>query len=166
MIIRRMVESMHPLDDIDRAILRVLEDDGRLTFEELGRSVGLSRPAVHERVKRLVAHGVIRRFRASLDWDALGLPITAFVWIRTAAAACAELAQTVARLDPEDVRVEECHRVAGDWSLLVKLRTPSLPALLAFGDRLRALPGVVATTTTVVLETISEDARPRPTGSR
>ncbi len=159
-----MVETGHQLDDVDRQILRALEDDGRLTFEELGRSVGLSRPAVHERVKRLVARGVVRRFGASLDWDAVGLPITAFVWIRTAAADCAAVAQTVARLDPEDVRVEECHRVAGDWSLLVKLRTPSLPALLAFGDRLRAEPGVVATTTTVVLETISEDARPLAAG--
>ena len=161
-----MVENGHPLDDIDREILRALEDDGRLTFEELGRSVGLSRPAVHERVKRLVAHGVVRRFGAVLDWDAVGLPITAFVWIRTEAAACAEVAQTVARLEPEGVRVEECHRVAGDWSLLVKLRTPSLPMLLAFGDRLRAEPGVVATTTTVVLETISEDARPRAATAR
>jgi Lrp/AsnC family leucine-responsive transcriptional regulator len=166
MIIRRMVESAHPLDDIDRQILRMLEHDGRLTFEELGRSVGLSRPAVHERVKRLVAHGVVRRFSAILDWEALGLPITAFVWIRTAAADCAAVAQTVARLDPGDVRVEECHRVAGDWSLLVKLRTPSLPMLLAFGDRLRAEPGVVATTTTVVLDTVSEDARPAPIGER
>jgi Lrp/AsnC family leucine-responsive transcriptional regulator len=156
-----MVDRSHQLDDTDRQLVHALERDGRVTFEELGRAVGLSRPAVHERVKRLVAQGVVRRFSAVLDWDAVGLGVSAFLWIRTAAASCAELAQAVARLGSDDVRVEECHRVAGDWSLLVKVRTPSLPALLAFGDLVRAQPGVVATTTTVVLETISDDARPR-----
>jgi Lrp/AsnC family leucine-responsive transcriptional regulator len=156
-----MVETPRPLDDTDRRLLHALEQDGRLTFEELGRAVGLSRPAVHERVKRLVAQGVVRRFSALLDWDAVGLGVSAFLWIRTASESCAELAQTVPRLGSEDVRIEECHRVAGEWSLLVKVRTPSLPALLAFGDLVRAQTGVVATTTTVVLETISDDARPR-----
>jgi len=156
-----MVDHARQLDDTDRQLVHALERDGRVTFEELGRAVGLSRPAVHERVKRLVAQGVVRRFSAVLDWDAVGLGVSAFLWIRTAAASCAELAQAVARLGGDDVRVEECHRVAGDWSLLVKVRTPSLPALLAFGDLVRAQPGVVATTTTVVLETISDDARPR-----
>jgi Lrp/AsnC family transcriptional regulator, leucine-responsive regulatory protein len=160
-----MVEITRQIDDTDRQLLCALERDGRMTFEELGRAVGLSRPAVHERVKRLVAHGVVRRFGAILDWDAVGLGVSAFLWIRTAAASCAELAQSVARLGSDDVRVEECHRVAGDWSLLVKVRTPSLPSLLAFGDLVRAQPGVVATTTTVVLETISDDARPRSADS-
>jgi DNA-binding Lrp family transcriptional regulator len=64
----------------------------------------------------------------------------------------------MATLATGEARIEEVHRVAGDWSLLVKVRTPSLPALLAFGDVVRAEPGVVATTTTVVLETIAEDA--------
>jgi Lrp/AsnC family leucine-responsive transcriptional regulator len=156
-----MVENPRQLDSTDRQLVHALERDGRVTFEELGRSVGLSRPAVHERVKRLVAQGVVRRFSAVLDWDAVGLGVSAFLWIRTESASCAELAQAVARLGGDEVRVEECHRVAGDWSLLVKVRTPSLPALLAFGDVVRAQPGVVATTTTVVLETISDDARPR-----
>jgi Lrp/AsnC family leucine-responsive transcriptional regulator len=158
-----MVETHARIDDVDREILRQLTEDGRMTFEELGRTVGLSRPAVHERVKRLVSTGVLRRFGAILDWDAVGLGVTAFVWVRTAAASCAETARVVAALGSDDVRVEECHRVAGDWSLLVKLRTASLPALLAFGDLLRAQEGVVATTTTVVLETVTEDAAPRAT---
>jgi Lrp/AsnC family leucine-responsive transcriptional regulator len=155
-----MVSTARDLDDLDRRLLALLERDGRQTFEELGRTVGLSRPAVHERVKRLVATGVVRRFGAVLDWDAIGLAITAFLWIRTSAATCAEVARATAQLGTDETRVEEVHRVAGDWSLLVKLRTPSLPALLAFGDVIRAQPGVVATTTTVVLETIAEDEAP------
>ena len=153
-----MVSSARDLDQLDRRLLALLEHDGRQTFEELGRTVGLSRPAVHERVKRLVASGVVRRFGAVLDYGAVGLGITAFLWIRTSAATCAEVARAMASLETGATRVEEVHRVAGDWSLLVKLRTPSLPELLAFGDVVRAQPGVVATTTTVVLETIAEDA--------
>ncbi len=132
-----------------------------MTFEELGRRVGLSRPAVHERVKRLVASGVVRRFGAVLDWEAVGLAVTALLWVRTAGTSCAETARVIAGLAGEDVRIEECHRVAGDWSLLVKVRTASLPALLAFGDLVRAQTGVVAATTTVVMETIVEDAELR-----
>jgi Lrp/AsnC family leucine-responsive transcriptional regulator len=153
-----MVAPSRQLDELDRRLLALLERDGRQTFEELGRTVGLSRPAVHERVKRLVAAGVVRRFGAVLDWEAIGLAITAFLWIRTEAASCAAVAKAMATLATGEARIEEVHRVAGDWSLLVKVRTPSLPALLAFGDVVRAEPGVVATTTTVVLETIAEDA--------
>jgi Lrp/AsnC family leucine-responsive transcriptional regulator len=156
-----MVETRRKLDATDRDILKRLSGDGRMTFEELGRAVGLSRPAVHERVKRLVADGVVRRFGAVLDWEAVGLGVPAVLWVRTAGTSCAEAARAIAGLGTDEVRIEECHRVAGDWSLLVKLRTASLPALLAFGDHVRAQAGVVAVTTTVVMETICEDAELR-----
>ncbi|MBX3313558.1 MAG: Lrp/AsnC family transcriptional regulator [Actinobacteria bacterium] len=69
-------------DDVDRAILGELQADGRVSFSELGRRVGLSAPAVTERVRRLEAQGIITGYRAVVDLEAVGLPIEAIVRVR------------------------------------------------------------------------------------
>lgn len=69
-------------DDVDRAILAELQADGRVSFSELGRRVGLSAPAVTERVRRLETQAVITGYRAIVDLEAVGLPIEAIVRVR------------------------------------------------------------------------------------
>ena len=67
------------MDEIDREIVRISHANGRLNQERIAREVKLSRPAVHERVRRLEEQGVIRGYKALVDWAALGQPVTAFV---------------------------------------------------------------------------------------
>ena len=67
------------LDDIGRQILRILQEDGRISFNELGRKVGLSSPAVAERVRRMEEAGIILGYRAIVDQSRVGYPIMAFV---------------------------------------------------------------------------------------
>ncbi|MFN3650572.1 MAG: Lrp/AsnC family transcriptional regulator [Armatimonadota bacterium] len=143
------------LDAIDIQIVRLLQENGRLTHEQLGREVHLSRPAVHERVRRLEQAGVLRGYRAVVDWEALGLPLTAFVWVRINSK-CMAVGEGILALTSDTAVVEECHRVAGEWCLLVKTRSASSLALQELLDQILDLPGVQNTMTTVALSTFGE----------
>lgn len=140
-------------DPVDQQILSILRADGRASHAAIAKAVGLSAPAVGERVRKLEQSGVIRGYRAVFDPDALSLPICAFVAIipqpRNPAA---NLVESLGNL-PE---VEELHAVAGDYSYIAKVRVGSTQDLDAFLDRLVVLDGVERTQTTVVLRTSLE----------
>jgi Lrp/AsnC family transcriptional regulator, leucine-responsive regulatory protein len=114
-----------PLDPLDHKILREVQADARLSMRELGRRVGLSAPAVTERVKRLEETGVILGYGARLAPRLLGRSIIAFVGV-----------QGSGKRDPELVRwagtnsgVLECHSVTGDNSCILKVAVPDVRAL-------------------------------------
>ena len=141
------------LDEIDLALIRQLRTNGRLTHEELSRRVSLSRPAVVQRMKRLHDIGAISGYTATLNWDAVGLPILAFVRVRTNGR-CREAAQQVIEMSDEALLVEECHRTTGEWCLLLKVRARSSQAVEAFLDRIRDEANVVQTMTTLATSTL------------
>ena len=142
-------------DAIDRQILELLNEDGRASHASLAKSVGLSAPAVGERIRKLEQAGVITGYRAVLDPDAVGLGICAFVAIapqpRKPAAGLVERLLGL----PEIV---ELHAVAGNYSYIAKVRVRNTQALDAFLDRLFMLEGVERTETTMVLRTNAERA--------
>jgi Lrp/AsnC family leucine-responsive transcriptional regulator len=141
------------LDAIDVALIQELRRDGRMTHEELSRRVSLSRPAVVQRLKRLHDVGAIRAFTMIPDWEILGLPILAFVRVRTMGQ-CRETAKQIVRMSDDSIVVEECHRTTGEWCLLVKIRARSSGAVEAFLDRMRDEENVQATMTTLALSTL------------
>jgi Lrp/AsnC family leucine-responsive transcriptional regulator len=120
-----------PLDDVNRRLLRELEQDGRLSTAELGRRVNLSPPAVAERVRRLEEAGVIAGYRAVIDPRAVGYPVAALVRVRPAPRQLARIAE-IARDVPE---VVECQRITGDDCFLLRLRLRSLDDLEGVLDR-------------------------------
>ena len=139
------------MDSIDLRIVSSLAEDGRCTYSDLAEEVGLSAPATAERVRRLEERGVVRGYCARLDPDALGVGLTAFVFVTLAGTADAGAFRTaVATLD----EVVECHHVAGDDDYLLKVHVDGTRGLEAFvSDRLKAIPGISRTRTTVVLST-------------
>jgi Lrp/AsnC family leucine-responsive transcriptional regulator len=147
------------LDEIDREIVRLLNANGRLNQERIAREVKLSRPAVHERIRRLEEEGVIRGYKALVDWAALGQPVTAFVWVRTSGAKCRETGSLLMGLTCRGAAVEECHSVTGEWCLLLKVRAVSPSTLQDFIDEIRDTSGIESTMTTVALSTIGEERR-------
>lgn len=147
----RSVEP-RPLDAFDRKILSELAMDAGLGYAELGSRVGLSAPAVHERVKRLRASGRIRGTVAMLDGPATGKPLLAFVHVDSTGWGKTQELLSLAEL-PE---VEEIHSVAGDTCMLLKVRCQSSRALEGLLARLYALPSVKATRSYVVLSTYLE----------
>jgi Lrp/AsnC family leucine-responsive transcriptional regulator len=146
------------IDATDLQIIRLLQSNGRLSHEQIAREVHLSRPAVHERIKRLEHDGVIRGYDVEVDWDAIGLPLTAFIWVRTTLS-CLPAGRSILALTSPSAVVEECHRVAGEWCLLVKTRCASSLALQDLLDDIAVIPGIQNTMTTVALSTLSRTER-------
>ncbi|MFG1710738.1 Lrp/AsnC family transcriptional regulator [Nonomuraea sp. M3C6] len=139
---------------MDREIIRLVSTQGRISHEEIARRVHVSRPAVHERVKRLERDGVIRGYRAVVDWSAVDLGLCAFVSVQ---ADHDQLATVIGRLfevsTPEAV-VEECHRVTGQWCALLKVRAASSLGLQQLLDAIVSIEGVRQVVTTIVLSSV------------
>lgn len=150
---------MERFDRIDRGILAILREDGRASHATIAKRVGLSGPAVGERVRKLEAAGVIGGYRAVLDAGAVGLPICAFVAIAARPGTVAtDLDARLLDL-PEIV---ELHSVAGVYSFFAKVRVGSPLALDGFLDGLMMIRGVERTETTMVLRTSAERPLPLP----
>jgi Lrp/AsnC family leucine-responsive transcriptional regulator len=113
------------LDQINLRLLQELEADGRLGMAELGRRVGMSAPAVTERVQRLERAGVIKGYRAELDSAALGYPVSAVVRIRPSPGQL----QRVREIASETPAVGECYRVTGEDCYLMRLHLRSIDEL-------------------------------------
>src|SRR5215469_1684665 len=107
------------VEAINKKILSLLADDGRLSFTELARQTGLSVSAVQQRVRRLEERGVIRGYSASIDPESIGLPLTAFVSVKPFdPSAPDDTPERLAHLPA----IEACHSVAGDENYILKVR--------------------------------------------
>ena len=150
------MDSEHLLDALDRQLLRELQDNARLTYTELGRRVGLTPPAVAERLRRLEETGVIVGYRAELNPEKLGLPVMALIRITIPGEGKCKAFGGVVQQWPE---VVEAHRVAGSDSYIMKVLVPSVRRLEALIDRLGEHG---QTTTSVVLSTPLSQRRLEP----
>jgi Lrp/AsnC family leucine-responsive transcriptional regulator len=146
------------VDHIDRRILELLSASGRLSYAELARQIGLSGPAVHERVGKLEASGVIRSYRAQLDPEAVGLGVTAFIGVVLGSDTEIDDVVTAMAEQPE---IESCYFLAGAESFLLQARVPTIAELEQLIVRLNRTPGVASTRTTIALSTKWE-GRPHP----
>jgi Lrp/AsnC family leucine-responsive transcriptional regulator len=143
------------LDPISRRILQLLAADGRASYQAIADEVGLSRPAVMERVRRLEESGFILGYTARLDRAKVGFPITAFIAVRYPASEQAGAEPGVRALEANP-SVMECHHVAGEDCYILKVAAPSLEALERVLRSLRE-PGIPASTrTTIVLSSVFE----------
>jgi Lrp/AsnC family leucine-responsive transcriptional regulator len=149
-------EASGGLDEVNRRLLAELSADPRLSMAALARRVGMSAPAVTERVQRLERDGVIAGYRMIIDPAAIGLPVTSYVRIRPGPGQLPKLAALAAEL-PE---VTECYRITGEDCFLIKLHAASMERLEETLDRL----GMHGQTTTsiVVSTTVPQRSLPLP----
>jgi Lrp/AsnC family leucine-responsive transcriptional regulator len=140
------------IDAIDMKILRALEEDARLPYAEIGTRVGLAASSVHDRVRKLERAGVIRGYRADIDLEQAGAPISAFVSLALRPESPSDLPSRVA----EFPLVQSCYSVAGDNSYVLLVRAPTTQALEELLDALRAKLEVT-TKSTIVLSTPFEN---------
>jgi Lrp/AsnC family leucine-responsive transcriptional regulator len=126
------LQSEKPLDSIDWRILRELQADARLSFNELARRIGLSSPAVAERVRRMEDAGVIAGYHAQVDPSKVGLPVMALIQMRCAPGKC--LLKTTS---PDDFpELLEMVKVSGPHCSVLKVVAHSIPHLEALFERL------------------------------
>jgi Lrp/AsnC family leucine-responsive transcriptional regulator len=141
------------VEDLDQQILALLAEDGRMSFTDLGKATGLSTSAVHQRVKRLEQRGLIKGYGATIDYEQVGKPLTAFISIRPMDPAQPDDA-------PERLssirEIESCWSVAGDESYILKVRVSTPTDIEDLLARVRAAANV-STRTTIVLSTPYEN---------
>ena len=156
------------LDSIDLRIVTLLLRDGRAPASQIADQVGLSRPAVADRMEKLERQGVLRGTTVVVDPDAVGKRVTAFVAARANGKPSAK-AWTAFRKLMQSEEVLEAHTVAGDDCYLMKVRTDSISSLNALVNKLTTPPLSLTTRTTIVMEThwekvggitLGEEARP------
>ena len=147
---------MRTIDGQDAVIVTILQKNARTSNAEIARQVGMAPSAVFERIRKLEERGVLRGFRAELDPRAVGLPLLAFVFVRSnERAGGVSAAEKIAKIR----EVLEVHHVAGEDCFLVKLRaadTEDLGRILR--EKVGAIPAVTSTRTTIVLETVKEQS--------
>ncbi|GCE45429.1 Lrp/AsnC family leucine-responsive transcriptional regulator [Thermosporothrix hazakensis] len=133
------------LDETGWQLLQALQENARLSFQALGQRVGLSAPAVAERIRRMEDAGIIKGYRAEIDTALIGLPITAIVRISTP---MGERYSQFATTAPEIAEVLECYHVTGNDALVMKVAVSSVKHLESLIDRLSVYGQV---TTSIVL---------------
>ena len=139
------------INEIDSQILNIIQKDARISNAEIARQVGLAPSAVLERVKKLEERGIIRGYAAELDAAQIGFGLTAFVFVRTSF--CGSIGGVLAAI-PE---VLEVHDIAGDDCYLLKVRAKNTDELgKFFREKLKNLPEIISTKTTIVLQTLKE----------
>ena len=138
------------IDAVDRQLIELLSANGRASYAELARAVGLSSPAVHDRVGKLEAAGVITGYHAIVDPRAVGLDVTALVGVIESDSVDDAGVEEALRTMPE---IQDCWRVAGTEDYVVKVRVADMAALESTINAVNRIRGVARTRTTVVLST-------------
>ena len=139
------------IDEIDKDILNIIQQDARISNAEIARQIGLAPSATLERIKKLEERDVIRGYSTDIDPSQLGFGLTAFVFVKTSF--CGSIGNVLAEI-PE---VLEVHDIAGEDCYLLKVRAENTEKLgIFFREKLKNLPEIISTRTTIVLQTIKE----------
>lgn len=147
---------MPQIDNIDIQLLNALQEHGRISQHDLSQRVGLSGPAVGERLRKLEERGIIRHYTVVAEPKALGLDVTAFIAVGiNGSQHYPQFRQRVM----ECTAVLECHSVTGEGSHLLKIRTENTSSLEALLADIQSWPGVQWTRTSIVLSTVKETGR-------
>ena len=149
------------LDDIDYKIIELLQQNARMTQLDIAAAVGMSQPAVAERMRRIEQEGVITAYFARVDGRRLGKDITAFIGVGIEHPKYnTGFAKKILAI-PD---VLECHHVTGPYSYLLKVVTESTGSLdRLISEWLRRIPGVTRTHTTIVMSSVKESTYVKPT---
>ena len=140
------------IDGTDGRILTILQNDARISNAEIARQIGRAPSAVLERIRKLEDRGVIRGYRTEIDPHAVEFGLTVFVTVKTTE--CGSDAEEALAAIPE---VLEVHDVAGEDCFMLKIRTKDTDALgRLLREKIKTIPSVSGTRTTVVLETYKE----------
>ena len=142
------------IDDMDRRIMRIMQEDGRVSNAEVARQVGMAPSATLERIRKLEERGLILGFAARLNPEPLGQALLAYVFVQTEERVWQRGTGEALAQIPE---VQEVHHIAGEDCFLVKVRARDTAALARLlRERFGAIETVRSTRTTIVLNTVKE----------
>jgi len=147
------MDNFRTIDDIDFRILEILQEKARVPNAEVARQIGMAPSAVLERIRKLEERGIIEGYEVRLNPQEFGQGLTAFIQLAVQRSSNEQLASALAKV----TGVQEVHQVAGEDGYLIKLRVSCNAELgLILRDEISAIPGVLQTRTSIVLNTTKE----------
>jgi len=141
------------LDELDKKILRELQQDARISFKTIAQKVGVSEATIFVRVKKMQERGVIKSFSAIVDPTAIGRELTAIVLVRATPQTYPGTLDALKKIDD----IYEIYDVTGQYYSILKIRTSGTQGLGKIMDEVGKIDGIAGTETIVVLRTVKED---------
>lgn len=141
---------MLKIDETDEKILRILEENGRVSYRKLGQKIGIAESTARKRVMRLKQKGIIERFTVKVNHTKLGKTVTAFVTVYPKLKHAERIMKKVANLS----EVLECYHLSGRCGVFAKVVFDNMQILNDFIARMRSIPGIVGIHTCISLETL------------
>lgn len=145
------------MDNIDMKLIKLLEEKGRLSHEEISKLLHVSRPAIHQRVGKLEKSGLIKGYRAIVNWGQLGQKIKALIFVKLNLHNFAEAMDKIIDLEIPNVSILECQRLAGEWCIMLKVRVTAPEDITRLIDAMVKTADIQETSTTFILSTLYED---------
>ena len=148
---------MKQIDEIDKQIINILIKDGRTSYADISKTVGMKPPSVIERIKKLEKEGFIKQYTAKIDYKKFGYDILAFIGISIDNAQHIEDFEEI--LINFDDDIIECYHVTGDFTMILKVVTKNTDTLSHLIKKIRNITGVRQTNTILVFSTILDKVR-------
>ncbi|MDF2675102.1 MAG: transcriptional regulator [Clostridiales bacterium] len=139
------------MDEMDMRILELLENNGRISHEEIGKRLNLSRPAIHQRVSKLEQNEIIKGYSTEINWSKAGQVIRAFVFMNVRTSDFNNIMEQVINLKIEGLTIEKCYRITGQWCIMLKIRASLTDQITSLHDELLKIEGMLETFTMLIL---------------
>lgn len=144
------------MDDMDMKILELLENNGRMSHEEIGKRLNISRPAIHQRVSKLEQNEIIRGYSTEINWSKVGQGIRAIVFINVRTSDFKTIMEKVINIKIEGLTIEECYRITGQWCIMLKIRASITEQITLLHDELLKIKGMLDTFTMLILSEVNK----------
>jgi len=148
------LESRNMIDEVDRKIIDLLLQNGRITHEEIAKRLNFSRPAIHQRVAKLTEKGIIKNYTTEINWEKLGYAIDAFILATVYTKDFNEMIEELLKLKHEDQDwiILNVYRVTGKHCILLRVKAKSTANISALHDQMLQFVGIIETYTMLVLQ--------------
>lgn len=132
------------MDTIDFNIISELKRNGRISHESIAKKVGLSRPAVRQRILTMEESGILRSYTINIDYDLIGYSLNFFIYLKLNNTTFQEAANNIKLIKNEKVIMDSYYRLAGEWCVMLKVMSQSQKDLTNFIDEILNIDGIVA----------------------
>lgn len=139
------------MDETDVKILELLENNGRISHEEISKQLHMSRPAIRQRISKLEQAGVIKGYNTIIDWSKVGQGIRAIILIKVKTGDFNTLMEQIMGLKVDGLMIEKCYRITGQWCIMLQMRASVTDQITQLHDEMLKIEGILETFTMLIL---------------
>ncbi|MEL7564754.1 MAG: AsnC family transcriptional regulator [Dehalobacterium sp.] len=148
------------MDEIDMKILELLENNGRLSHEEIGKRLNMSRPAIHQRISKLEQNGTIMGYHTEINWSKAGQGIRALIFINVRTSDFNKIMEQITNVRIAGLTIEKCYRITGQWCIMLRIRASLTDQITLLHDELLKIEGMLETFTMLILAEAKKNQQP------